>query len=61
MGGWYSYRASKAAPNQLLHANVPKGQLLEPASTAERIIEVVGAHGPADSGTFWDWDDKPIV
>ncbi|KTC18559.1 SDR family NAD(P)-dependent oxidoreductase [Pseudomonas viridiflava] len=93
LGGWYSYRASKAALNQLLHtasielkrlnqastvlaihpgttdtelsqpfqANVPKGQLFEPAFTAERIIEVVGAHGPADSGTFWDWDDKPIV
>ncbi len=93
LGGWYSYRASKAALNQLLHtasielkrlnqastvlaihpgttdtelsqpfqANVPEGQLFEAAFSAERIIEVVGAHGPADSGTFWDWDDKPIV
>ncbi|MBS7413065.1 MULTISPECIES: SDR family NAD(P)-dependent oxidoreductase [Pseudomonas] len=93
LGGWYSYRASKAALNQLLHtasielkrlnpastvlaihpgttdtelsqpfqANVPEGQLFEPAFSADRIIEVVGAHGPADSGTFWDWDDKPIV
>ncbi|MEE4618254.1 SDR family NAD(P)-dependent oxidoreductase [Pseudomonas alliivorans] len=93
LGGWYSYRASKAALNQLLHtasielkrlnhastvlaihpgttntelsqpfqANVPEGQLFEPAFSAERIIEVVGAHGPTDSGSFWDWDDKPIV
>ncbi|MEE4106306.1 SDR family NAD(P)-dependent oxidoreductase [Pseudomonas viridiflava] len=93
LGGWYSYRASKTALNQLLHtasielkrlnqastvlaihpgttdtelsqpfqANVPEGQLFEPAFSAERIIEVVGAHGPADSGSFWDWDDKPIV
>ena len=93
LGGWYSYRASKAALNQLLHtasielkrlnqvstvlaihpgttdtelsqpfqANVPEGQLFEPAFSAERIIEVVGAHGPADSGSFCDWDDKPIV
>ena len=93
LGGWYSYRASKAALNQLLHtasielkrlnpastvlaihpgttdtelsqpfqANVPEGQLFEPAFSADRIIEVVGAHGPADSGTFWDWDDKPIA
>ncbi|WP_122847618.1 SDR family NAD(P)-dependent oxidoreductase [Pseudomonas viridiflava] len=93
LGGWYSYRASKAALNQLLHtasielkrlnqastvlaihpgttdtelsqpfqANVPEGQLFEAAFSAERIIEVVGAHGPADSGSFWDWDDKPIV
>ncbi|MCH5510522.1 SDR family NAD(P)-dependent oxidoreductase [Pseudomonas syringae] len=93
LGGWYSYRASKAALNQLLHtasielkrlnqastvlaihpgttdtelsqpfqANVPEGQLFEPAFSAERIIEVVGAHGSTDSGTFWAWDDKPIV
>ncbi|GLK88507.1 SDR family NAD(P)-dependent oxidoreductase [Pseudomonas turukhanskensis] len=93
LGGWYSYRASKAALNQLLHtasielkrlnpastvlaihpgttdtelsqpfqANVPDGQLFEPAFSADRIIELVGAHGPSDSGTFWAWDDKPIV
>jgi NAD(P)-dependent dehydrogenase (short-subunit alcohol dehydrogenase family) len=93
LGGWYSYRASKAALNQLLHtasielkrlnhastvlaihpgttdtelsrpfqANVPEGQLFEAAFSADRIIKVVGAHGRADSGTFWDWNDKPIV
>ncbi|WP_024646147.1 SDR family NAD(P)-dependent oxidoreductase [Pseudomonas syringae] len=93
LGGWYSYRASKAALNQLLHtasielkrlnpastvlaihpgttdtdlsqpfqANVPDGQLFEPAFSADRIIEVLGAHGPADSGTFWDWNDRPIA
>lgn len=93
LGGWYSYRASKSALNQLLHtasielkrlnpastvlaihpgttdtelsrpfqANVPEGQLFEPAYSADRILEVVGAHGPADSGTFWDWNDRPIV
>ncbi|KIP96511.1 MULTISPECIES: SDR family NAD(P)-dependent oxidoreductase [Pseudomonas] len=93
LGGWYSYRSSKAALNQLLHtasielkrlnpastvlavhpgttdtglsqpfqANVPDGQLFEPAFSADRIIELIGAHGPADSGTFWAWDDKPIV
>lgn len=93
LGGWYSYRASKAARNQSLHtasielkrlnpastvlaihpgttdtelsrpfqANVPDGQLFEPAFSADRILEVIGAHGPADSGTFWAWDDTPIV
>lgn len=93
LGGWYSYRASKAALNQLLHtasielkrlnpastvlaihpgttdtnlsqpfqANVPEGQLFEPGFSADRIIEVVGAHGPADSGSFWAWDGKAIV
>ncbi|MBC3951226.1 SDR family NAD(P)-dependent oxidoreductase [Pseudomonas folii] len=93
LGGWYSYRASKAALNQLLHtasielkrlnpastvlaihpgttdtdlskpfqATVPDGQLFEPAFSAARIIELVGAHGPSDSGTFWAWNDQPIV
>ncbi|SHM61460.1 SDR family NAD(P)-dependent oxidoreductase [Phytopseudomonas punonensis] len=93
LGGWYSYRASKAALNQLLHtasielkrlnpastvltihpgttdtelsqpfqANVPEGQLFEPAFSADRILEVVGAHGPDDSGSFWAWDNRPIV
>jgi NAD(P)-dependent dehydrogenase (short-subunit alcohol dehydrogenase family) len=93
LGGWYSYRSSKAALNQLLHtasielkrlnpsstvlaihpgttdtelsrpfqANVPDGQLFEPAFSADRIIDLVGAHGPADSGSFWAWDDKAIV
>jgi NAD(P)-dependent dehydrogenase (short-subunit alcohol dehydrogenase family) len=93
LGGWYSYRASKAALNQMLHtasielkrlnpastvlaihpgttdtdlsqpfqANVPDGQLFEPAFSADRIIALVGAHGPTDSGTFWAWDDQAIV
>ncbi|OLU24954.1 short-chain dehydrogenase [Pseudomonas sp. PA15(2017)] len=93
LGGWYSYRASKAALNQLLHtasielkrlnpastvlaihpgttdtqlsqpfqANVPEGQLFEPAFSADRIIELIAAHGPDDSGSFWAWDNKPIV
>ena len=93
LGGWYSYRASKAALNQLLHtasielkrlnpastvlaihpgttdtnlsqpfqANVPDGQLFRPQFSADRIIELVGAHGPADSGSFWAWDGKAIV
>jgi NAD(P)-dependent dehydrogenase (short-subunit alcohol dehydrogenase family) len=93
LGGWYSYRASKAALNQMLHtasielkrlnpastvlaihpgttdtnlsqpfqANVPEGQLFEPAFSADRIIELVGAHGPADSGSFWAWDGQTIA
>ena len=93
LGGWYSYRASKAALNQLLHtasielkrlnpgstvlslhpgttdtllsqpfqANVPPEQLFTPAFAAQCIIEQVGRHGPADSGTFWAWDGQPIA
>lgn len=92
LGGWYSYRASKAALNQLLHtagielkrlnpaaavlaihpgttdtqlsepfqANVPEGQLFEPAFSAERILEVIGTHGPDESGSFWAWNNQPI-
>ncbi len=92
LGGWYSYRASKAALNQLLHtagielkrlnpastvlaihpgttdtqlskpfqAKVPEDQLFEPAFSAERILEVIGTHGPEDSGSFWAWDNQPI-
>ncbi|CAG8865763.1 hypothetical protein PS627_01682 [Pseudomonas fluorescens] len=92
LGGWYSYRASKAALNQLLHtasielkrlnpastvlllhpgttdtplsqpfqANVPAGHLFEPAFAAQCIIELLGRHGPAQSGTFWAWDAEPV-
>ncbi|MBD9397546.1 SDR family NAD(P)-dependent oxidoreductase [Pseudomonas sp. PDM11] len=92
LGGWYSYRASKAALNQLLHtagielqrlnpastvlaihpgttdtqlskpfqAKVPEVQLFEPAFSAERILEVIGTHGPDESGSFWAWDNQPI-
>ncbi|MFJ2982367.1 MULTISPECIES: SDR family NAD(P)-dependent oxidoreductase [unclassified Pseudomonas] len=93
LGGWYSYRASKAALNQLLHtasielkrinpsstvlvlhpgttdtrlsqpfqANVPAGRLFEPAFAAQCILEQIGRHGPADSGSFWAWDGQPIT
>ena len=93
LGGWYSYRASKAALNQLLHtasielkrlnpsstvltlhpgttdtqlsqpfqANVPAEQLFTPAFAAQCIVDLVGRHGPADTGTFWAWDDQPIA
>jgi len=92
LGGWYSYRASKAALNQLLHtasielkrlnpaatvlalhpgttdtqlsqpfqANVPAGQLFDPAFTAQCLLALIGGHGPADTGTFWAWDGQPV-
>lgn len=93
LGGWYSYRASKAALNQLLRTasielkrlnpastvlalhpgttatrlsepfqpNVPQGKLFEPAFAAQCILELIALHGPADSGTFWAWDHKPVA
>ncbi|MCL7462719.1 SDR family NAD(P)-dependent oxidoreductase [Pseudomonas sp. NW5] len=92
LGGWYSYRASKAALNQLLHtasielrrlnpqacllllhpgttdtelsrpfqANVPAERLFSPAFVAERLLTVIAARTPADSGSFRDWNDQPV-
>lgn len=92
LGGWYSYRASKAALNQLLRSasvelkrlnpqatvlslhpgttdtelskpfqgNVPAERLFTPTYTADRLLQVIARHGPADSGSFWAWNDTPI-
>ncbi|WP_458526499.1 SDR family NAD(P)-dependent oxidoreductase [Onishia taeanensis] len=92
LGGWYAYRASKAAHNMLLkgasvelrrlnkqaillslhpgttdtglskpfQARVPEGKLFTPAFVAERLLEVMDARSPADSGSFWDWAGDPI-
>jgi len=92
LGGWYSYRASKAALNQLLHtasieltrlnpqscvlslhpgttdtelskpfqANVPADKLFAPSYSAECLLAQIEQHGPAQTGTFWGWDGKPI-
>ncbi len=92
LGGWYSYRASKAALNQLLRTasielkrlnpastvltlhpgttdtllsrpfqgNVPLEKLFAPAFAASCILELVGKHGPSETGTFWAWDGSPV-
>lgn len=92
LGGWYAYRAAKAAQNMLLRtfaiewarlnpngcclllhpgttdtglsapfqANVPEGRLFAPAFVAERLLQVIAGHGPADSGNFYAWDGQPI-
>ena len=92
LGGWYSYRASKAALNQLVRTasielkrlnpastvlalhpgttdtqlshpfqgNVPIEKLFSPAFAARCILELVGRHGPSQTGTFWAWDGRPI-
>lgn len=93
LGGWYSYRASKAALNQLLRTasielkrlnpgstvlavhpgttdtelsrpfqgNVPPDKLFTPTFAARCLLELVGRHGPAQTGTFWAWDGQPIA
>lgn len=93
LGGWYGYRAAKAAQNQLLRtlsielaringqsvvlalhpgttdtglskpfqARVPTDKLFSPAFAASRLLEVIGQHGPADSGGFYAWDGQRIA
>jgi NAD(P)-dependent dehydrogenase (short-subunit alcohol dehydrogenase family) len=92
LGGWYSYRASKAAHNMLLktasielkrlnkqsavlclhpgttdtalskpfQARVPNEKLFTPTFVAEHLLAVIAQRTPDDSGSFWDWDGKPI-
>jgi NAD(P)-dependent dehydrogenase (short-subunit alcohol dehydrogenase family) len=92
LGGWYGYRASKAALNQLLktlaiecrrshpelcvtaihpgttdtalsrpfQGNVKPSRLYRPDQSAARIIEVVLAGKPEDSGRFVNWDGSTL-
>lgn len=92
LGGWYGYRASKAALNQFMRtlavesrrsrprlcitaihpgttdtslsrpfqANVKPGKLYTTAQSAERILQVVTAGQPEQSGRFVNWDGKPL-
>jgi NAD(P)-dependent dehydrogenase (short-subunit alcohol dehydrogenase family) len=92
LGGWYGYRASKAALNQCLrtlaiecrhrhpHAtvlaihpgttdtglsrpfqrSVRPGRLYTPATTAQRILEILRGAEPAMSGRFLNWDGGEI-
>jgi NAD(P)-dependent dehydrogenase (short-subunit alcohol dehydrogenase family) len=92
LGGWYAYRASKAALNQFMRtlsvecrrshpglcvtsihpgttdtalsrpfqANVKAGKLYTPEQTAARILDVVCASTPGQSGQFVNWDGRPI-
>jgi NAD(P)-dependent dehydrogenase (short-subunit alcohol dehydrogenase family) len=92
LGGWYGYRASKAALNQFMRTlavecrrthpalcitsihpgttdtglsrpfqtNVDPGKLYAPAQSAERILRVVLAGEPEESGRFMNWDGTQI-
>lgn len=92
LGGWYSYRASKAALHMLIRSfaielarrnpgalcvalhpgsvntalskpfqgGVPAGKLFTPRYAAERLLGVVDALGPADSGGIFAWDGSRI-
>jgi NAD(P)-dependent dehydrogenase (short-subunit alcohol dehydrogenase family) len=92
LGGWYGYRASKAALNQFLRtlsiecrrthpdlcitaihpgttdtalsapfqSNVKPGKLYTPEQSAARILEVVLAGTPEESGRFVSWDGSQL-
>jgi NAD(P)-dependent dehydrogenase (short-subunit alcohol dehydrogenase family) len=91
IGGWYGYRASKAALNQIVRSaaaelgrsrrgavcvalhpghvesrlSAPFGaggqRTLSPDEAAERLLAVVEALEPADSGGFFDHEGQPIA
>jgi len=92
LGGWYGYRASKAALNQFVRTlaiecrvrypgacilslhpgttdtalsrpfqrNVKPDRLYTPAQSAARILRVIQNAGPAQSGSFLNWDGEEI-
>jgi NAD(P)-dependent dehydrogenase (short-subunit alcohol dehydrogenase family) len=92
LGGWYSYRASKAAHNMLLrtlarewrvsHRNATvvalhpgtvdsrlsrpflssgyRNKVLTPGECADSLLGVIDSLGPEQSGSFYDWQGKPV-
>jgi NAD(P)-dependent dehydrogenase (short-subunit alcohol dehydrogenase family) len=93
LGGWYGYRASKAALNMMLRSlsiefarthkdgvvlalhpgtvdtglsepfqrGVPNDKLFTPDYSAERMLSVIDAAGPKDSGTMIGWNGETIA
>lgn len=93
LGGWYGYRASKAALNQIVRTaaielarirpqavcvalhpgtvdtdlskpfqrGVPPGKLFTPAHSAGRLLTVLDALTPAQSGRIFAWDGAEIA
>lgn len=92
LGGWYAYRASKAALNMMLKTfsveyarrfkhlsiltlhpgtvdtglsepfqrNVPDGKLFTPEYSAAKLLEVINAATPEQSGSLRAWDGQTI-
>jgi NAD(P)-dependent dehydrogenase (short-subunit alcohol dehydrogenase family) len=92
IGGWYGYRASKAALNQILRTlaievrrtrpetivvalhpgtvatplsapyrgGVESERLFAPEAAAAKLLDVIEALRPEDSGGFFAWDGSPI-
>lgn len=92
LGGWYAYRASKAALNMIIktlaiehgrqfkdsviiglhpgtvdtdlskpfQGNVPDSQLFTPQYSAQKLLTVIDALSPRDSGYIFDWAGKRV-
>lgn len=89
LGGWYGYRAAKAALNQLIHTAAievartrpdavllalhpgtvatrlsgpfnPAHEVFTPADAATRLLHVMAAAKPAQTGSFLNYDGTPI-
>ncbi|KUM39618.1 SDR family NAD(P)-dependent oxidoreductase [Pseudomonas sp. EpS/L25] len=41
-------------------ARVPADKLFTPDHAAARLLEVLAARTPADTGSFWDWAGQPV-
>jgi NAD(P)-dependent dehydrogenase (short-subunit alcohol dehydrogenase family) len=89
MGGWHSYRAAKAAANQIMRgaaieigrkfpqsvvlalhpgtvdtsftANYPAHRKIPPDQAARRLIQVMDAQTPAETGQFFDWKGEKVI
>jgi len=42
-------------------ARVPADRLFTPAYAADRLLEVLAARTPAETGSFWDWQGQSVV
>ncbi|KAF5873257.1 putative short-chain dehydrogenase reductase sdr protein [Botrytis fragariae] len=57
LGGWYSYRASKAATglSKEFWGGVKEGKLFSPEFAVEKLWDVAMAKGIESRGRCWDW------
>ncbi|KIJ70581.1 hypothetical protein HYDPIDRAFT_105319 [Hydnomerulius pinastri MD-312] len=67
-GGWYSYRASKAALNQVIKTfdlqlqmkKTPEDKLFDPEYAAKCLVDVVDGLSAEHRGRVWDWAGKEV-
>ncbi|XP_042477611.1 C-factor-like isoform X2 [Macadamia integrifolia] len=67
LGGWHSYRSSKAALNQLdtdlsrtFQRNVPEGKLLTKEFSVQKLLGIIDNVKRNDNGKFFAWDGQEI-